>query len=309
MNNFDEQYKIILNNIICEGIDRTDRTSVGKSRTTFHKSMNIDLSEGFPISTLRKLSLRIAFEETWFFLRGETDTKKLEEKNINIWKGNTSRTFLDNSNLNYLPEGHMGKGYGFQWRNFGGDYYDNSSLKNEEDQLKKDFSNHDYSGIDQICNLLKDLKTNPDSRRHIVTAWNPQQLKEAALVPCHLYQQYQVLNGRLNSMFLARSQDFLFGTPYNIMGYALLNLVFSKFLNLKPGTLGYTGVDVHLYANQLDVSKKLLQRQPYDLPELIINKKLSTIDDILELEYSDLELIDYISHADFKKSEKPEMAI
>lgn len=312
MNNYENQYLSIMKDILENGIDRPDRTGIG-SRATWHQSMRINLNEGFPILTTRQIALRIAFEETWFFLRGETDTKKLEEKKINIWKGNTSREFLDKVGLEYLPEGHMGKGYSFQWRNFGGQYQYICTEKHTRDGYRYDDIDIDYknylpdSGVDQIKNLFEGLKNDPNGRRHIVTAWNPQQIKASALPPCHLYHQYQILDGKLNSSFLARSQDFLYGTPYNIMGYALLNIAFAKALNLHPGILGYIGEDVHLYSNQLDISKEQIDRNPRKLPKLEIHKSLSTLDDILNLEYKDLELIDYDPLPDFKN--KPPMAV
>lgn len=295
VNEFERQYLNIMEDVIINGIDRPDRTGIG-SRAIWHQSMRINLQKGFPIITTRKVALRIAFEETWFFLRGETDTKKLEEKKINIWKGNTTREFLDNRNLDYLPEGHMGKGYSFQWRNFDGDYID----RNTNPQS-------DETGTDQVIYLLKGLKHDPNGRRHIITAWNPNQVHEAALPPCHLYQQYQILDGKLNSSFVARSQDFLYGTPYNVMGYALLNEVFSKYLKLTPGILGYLGEDVHLYANQIDMAKEQTLRIPSKLPTIRINKNIKTIDDILNLEYSDIELNNYNAQPDFEN--KPAMAI
>lgn len=303
MNSFETQYLDIMKDILNNGIDRPDRTGVG-SRTTWGQMMKIDLQEGFPIITTRKVSLKVAFEETWFFLRGETNTKKLEEKKINIWKGNTTREFLDNRNLNYLPEGHMGKGYGFQWRNFGGQYKE--IVDPITYNVKYDVS-QSINGIDQVKNLLEGLKNDPNSRRHLVTSWNPQQLDEMALPPCHVMHSYQVVNGKLNSCFKMRSSDWMYGAPYNFESYSLLNLVFSKYLNLEPGILVYQGDDVHLYQNQIDVAKKQIKRKPHKLPTLNIKKDLNTLEDILNLEYTDLELIDYKFEPDFK--DKPKMAV
>lgn len=152
MSEFEKQYLNIMADIIHNGVKTKNRTGED-SYTTWGQTLKFDLADGFPIITTRKVPLRIAFEETWFFLRGETDTKKLEEKNINIWKGNTTREFLDKRGLDYLPEGHMGKGYSFQWRNFGGDYdcYDHPTSK-------YDYKNIDKYGVDQVANLLQGLK-------------------------------------------------------------------------------------------------------------------------------------------------------
>lgn len=288
MNNFESQYLQILRKIIETGVDRPDRTGVN-SRSIWHASMDIDLQDGFPMLTTRKVALRIAFEETWFFLRGETDTKKLEAKKINIWKGNTSREFLDARGLTNLPEGDYGKAYGFQWRNFGSD------------------SIRGIAGVDQLVQLVEGLQKDPYSRRHIISAWNPQQLHEMALPPCHLYQQYQILDGKLNSAFVMRSNDFLYGNPYNMMSYALLNLVLSKLLRLEPGKLGFTGMDVHLYQNQIEMAKQQVDRSYTTLPQLTITKQINSIDDMLNMEYVDLELINYNPLPDF--TNKPPMAV
>ena len=307
MNNFEKQYLEIMEHILVDGHDRPDRTGVG-SRAIWGCNIDIDLSEGFPIPTTRKTTARIAFEETWFFLRGETDTKKLEAKKINIWKGNTSRAFLDGRNLSFLPEGNLGKGYGFQWRNFGGGYAaQDNRCTTFDGSIRPDYSKFDNTGVDQVFQVLEGLRKDPNGRRHIISGWNPQQLNEMALPPCHLYQQYQILGGRLNSMFLMRSWDFLYGAPFNIMGYALLNHAFAKYLNLEPGKLFAVGCDVHLYMNQLDIASQQVTREPMSLPKLEINKEISTIDDILSLEFSDFTITGYEAHPDFK--DKPGMAV
>jgi thymidylate synthase len=286
MDSFDYQYINLLRDILLFGEDKADRTGIG-SRSLFGYFIRVPLSKGFPIITTRKVSLRIAFEETMFFLRGQTNTKILEDKKINIWKGNTSREFLDSVGLTDLPEGDMGKGYSYQWRSFG-----------------KDENN---PGVDQIANLIKELKDNPNSRRHIVSAWNPVQLSEAALPPCHILNQYQVINGKLNSLFYMRSNDVLYGAPYNFMSYALLNHIFAKYLKIEPGILCYSCGDAHLYSNQLEIAENQSYREPFKAPMININKDLNSLDDILNLEFSDIELINYVSWPDYKN--KPPMAV
>jgi thymidylate synthase len=323
-NSFEYQYLGIMDNILKTGQREANRTGID-TLATWGQTIKADLSKGFPIITTRKTSLRIAFEETWFFLRGETDTKKLEAKKIGIWTGNTSREFLDKVGLNYLPEGHMGKGYSFQWRNFGGEYktiteypeykdLSKLSLAEWEELNKPSFDNRIFQydksegGVDQIANLLEGMKKDPTGRRHIVTAWNPQQTTEMALPPCHLYHQYRVTSdGKLNSTFVMRSWDFLYGAPFNIMGYALLNHAFAKYLKLEPGVLVGFGNDVHLYDNQLDIARQQIERTPFNLPKLTITKELNSLEDILSLEYSDIVLEGYEAHPDFK--DKPKMAV
>lgn len=309
MNNFERQYLNIMKDILENGTRVPNRTGID-TLTTWGQMMKIDLSEGFPIATTRKTTLRIAFEETWFFLRGETDTKKLEEKKINIWKGNTTREFLDGRGLDYLPEGHMGKGYSFAWRNFGGDYETTTEYPTDFTSpviQHRDYSKLDMLGVDQVTNLLEGLKNDPHGRRHIITGWNPQHIDEAALPPCHLYNQYQVVDGRLNSSFMLRSNDFGFGNPFNVMGYALLNHAFAKYLNLAPGELVFFGNDVHIYDNQIEMCREQITRKPFPLPTLEITKELNSLDDILSMEFSDIKLTGYQAHPDFKN--KPSMAI
>ncbi len=292
MNTLDTQYITIVKKILEQGIDRDDRTNIG-SRAIWGDSLTLNLEDGFPALTCRKINPRIAFEEMMWIIRGQTDSKILENKNINIWKGNTSREFLDGRGLYDLPEGHIGKGYGFQMRNFNGTY-------------GVDYDTH-HGGVDQFKELLKSLKEDPNGRRHIISLWNPLQSEEMRLVPCHLYQQYQILDGKLNSSFLMRSWDFIYGAPYNIMGYAFLNYIISKYLNLVPGKLFAVGMDIHIYKNQIDMANDIINRSFYDLPTIEINKNLTNLDDILSLEYSDIKIKNYVSNPDFVN--KPPMAV
>jgi len=324
MNSFDIQYLDTMYRILETGVDRPDRTGIG-SRAIWGAMVDVDLADGFPIPTTRKTFFRIAFEETWWMLRGGVDTKQLEEKKINIWVGNTTREFLDNRGLKHLPEGHMGKGYGFQWRHFGGDYQKtitdlewrgaslvmgaNGQMEIVPDGYGK--PSKDYyqpiGGVDQVWNLLQGLKNDPNGRRHIISGWNPQQLHEMALPPCHLYNQYQILDGRLNSSFVMRSHDWLYGGPFNFMGYAMLNIAIAKYLGLEPGHLTYFGNDVHIYDNQIEMAKIQVTREPYPLPKMTLTKDIKTMDDLLNIQYEDWILEGYEAHPDFKN--KPSMAI
>jgi thymidylate synthase len=317
MNNFDPQYFRVMKRVMDEGIDRPDRTNVG-SRAIWGDTLTIDLAEGFPAPSHRKVPPRFAFEEIMFMLRGDTNSKNLEKKGIEIWKGNTSREFLDSRGLRELPEGHIGKSYSFQWRNFGGDYptrhthnpafYHNIFEEPYIDMVQ--YHETDGKGVDQVVELLDGLKKDPNGRRHIITGWNPLQLDEMSLPPCHLYQQYQVLDGRLNSTFVMRSWDFTFGAPFNIMGYAFLNHIFAKYLGLQPGKLFAVGMDIHVYSNQIDMVNEILAREGwgwYDLPTLEITKELHSINDIFNLQYSDMKIKNYKAYDDIKN--KPKMAI
>lgn len=299
----------LLNDVVTNGVDKADRTGIG-SRSVFGRLLRWDLAQGFPIITTRKVAMRIAFEETMFFLRGETNTKLLEEKKINIWKGNTTREFLDKRGLTKLPEGDMGKGYGYQWRHW--------ETTHNEIILGISPNQHSVYSVketDQIKDLLEGIKKDPLGRRHVVTGWNPGQLNEMALPPCHMLQmhsveptstEFTVGDGKLHTCFVMRSNDVPYGLPYNIMGYALLNHIFAKHLNMIPGDLVYMGWDVHIYQNQMDMVKEQLTRLPLALPTININKDLATLDDILNLQWSDIELIGYNPHPDIL--DKPEMA-
>jgi thymidylate synthase len=236
-----------------------------------------------------------------FFLRGETNTKLLEEKNVNIWKGNTTREFLDKRGLKYLPEGDMGKGYGYQWR-----HWENAVL-NTDESLSRNHNIYDVVETDQIKDLLDGIKKDPFGRRHVVTGWNPGQLHEMALPPCHMLHMYSVTPyNELNTSFVMRSNDVPYGLPFNIMGYALLNHIFAKHLDMVPGDVVYMGWDVHIYQNQLDMVREQLDRVPRQLPTLNIKKDLTHFDDIMSLQWEDIELIGYDPYPDL--TNKPPMA-
>ena len=280
MNSVDTKYLELLRDVYENGTDKSDRTGVG-TRSDFGVFLKFNLKEGFPLLTSRFIPFRLIFEETMFFLRGDTNTKILEEKNVNIWKGNTSREFLDNKGLYNLEEGSLGKGYSFQWRNFGGSDID--------------------IGVDQIKELLDSLKNNPDSRRHVVSAWNPKQMNETPLPPCHILHQYYIANNKLSNNFYMRSSDLYHGLPFNIASYALLNSIFSKYLGLEQGSLTYMAGDAHIYTSQFEVVEELLTKESKKLPKLKINKEINSFEDIMSLTYEDLELVGYQHSGKLKK--------
>jgi thymidylate synthase len=223
-----EEYKYLnlLNKILTEGIKKEDRTGTG-TISIYGTSLKFDLKESFPILTTKKVYWKGVVEELLWFIRGETDSKLLEAKGINIWKGNTSREFLDKKNLNY-PEGEIGPGYGFQWRHWGGDYNSSKYIsKFDEKDVKYQLSKLNFQkGTDQLLSVIEILKKNPNDRRMIISAWNVTDIDKMALPPCHLLFQFDVTDGYLNCLWYQRSNDFFLGSPFNISSYALLtNLI------------------------------------------------------------------------------------
>lgn len=274
-------YLDTMRQILESGNDNDDRTGVG-TRSIFGAQLKFDMKDGFPLLTTRRISLKIAFEEMMWFLRGQTDSKILENKKINIWRGNSTREFLDSRGLHHLPEGDIGAGYGHQLRNFNG-----TTVR---------------PGYDQLAAIIRDVQKNPSSRRHFVSYWNPQQvLTEAALPPCHVSWALQVAAGRLNLSFQMRSNDFYLGNPTNVAGYGFLLHALAALFDLQPGVLVFQGSDVHLYNNQLDNARLQVERTPLPLPRLQIVPKISSLDDLLSLEFSDLVLSDYRHHPDLPK--------
>ena len=280
----ESSYLGIMRQILNEGTDiSNDRTGVG-TRGIFGAQMVFNMDDGFPLLTTRRIAFRIAFEEMMWFLRGQTDSRILEAKKINIWKGNTTRQFLDAKGLGHLPEGDAGKNYSWQLRNFNG--------------------TESNPGYDQLAALVSGIKTDPNSRRHFVSYWNPQQvLTEAALPPCHVSWAVQILGGRLNLSFQMRSNDFYLGNPTNVAGYGFLLHALASLANCQPGTLVFQGSDIHLYKNQLANAAMQRAREPFKLPTFTINRRMSTLDDLLSLEYSDVQVHDYTHHPDLPKVE------
>ena len=288
MINYEEsQYLDLLAEVLGHGTEKQDRTGIG-SKSTWVRSLRFNLSNGFPLFTSRQISFRIAFEEMMFFLRGHTDTTELEAKKIGIWKGNTSREFLDARGLIYLPAGDMGKGYGHQIRNFGGDH-------------------GEKNGFDQLAYLVRNIKERPTDRRHLMSYWHPQQvLNEAALPPCHYSYACQVLGDKLNAVFTMRSCDLYLGLPTNVPAYALLTHILAKLTGLNVGELHFVGFDCHLYKNQYEAAQELILRTPKEFPQFRFKKNFSTLDEALVLDYNDVEIVGY-EHCG--KMKKVEMAV
>lgn len=284
-------YLELLQDILNEGIDTPDRTSIGQCRKLFNCTLWFDLREGQPLPTVRPIPLKWAFKELWFFMSGETNTKLLEDEGITLWKGNTSREFLNKRGLLYLPEGDMGNAYGYQWRNFGG------------------------QGIDQLEQTIELLLGDPYSRRILTTLWNPSDSEYMALLPCFYEHKFNVekVDGGVDVLHLAvrsRSCDAPFGLPFNYTQYGMYLKAMAKLVGMDAGTLCINVDDIHIYRNQLTWVRELLTRDIFlTSPKMEITKELKSLDDLVTLEWEDIVITGHSVNRDPFKTNKPEMAI
>ena len=258
-----KQYLDLMRDILENGSEKTDRTGTG-TVSVFGRQMRFDLSKGFPLVTTKKLHLRSIIYELLWFLKGETNIKYLKDNGVSIWD-----EWADEN-------GELGPVYGSQWRSWPAP---------------------DGRRIDQITQVLNQIKTKPDSRRHIVTAWNPAEVDKMALPPCHALFQFYVADGKLSCQLYQRSADYFLGVPFNIASYALLVYMVAQQCNLEPGDFVWTGGDVHLYSNHMEQVKLQLSRAPYSLPQLNIKRKPASI---FEYEFEDFEILNYQSHPGIK---------
>ena len=252
-----KQYLEVLKDIMENGQDANNRTGI-YARKVFGRQMRFDLSNGFPLVTTKKTYLRAIIHELIWLLSGNTNIKYLHDNNVTIWD-----EWADEN-------GDLGPVYGHQWRNF-----------NSQD-------------IDQIKDVIERIKKNPQDRRLIVTAWNPAQIDEMALPPCHCFFQFDVTpDGKLNCMLYQRSCDMFLGVPFNIASYSLLTMMIAQVCGLEPGEFVHTLGNAHIYSNHFEQVKLQLSREPYPLPKMKINPEVKNIDDF---KYEDFELVDYQCH-------------
>lgn len=250
-----QQYHDLLKHILKEGTEKTDRTGTG-TLSVFGYQMRFDLSKGFPMVTTKKLHLRSIIYELLWFIKGDTNTAYLKEHGVSIWD-----EWADEN-------GNLGPVYGKQWRAW-------SSQNGEIDQLKE---------------VLKQLKTNPDSRRIMVSAWNVGELSQMALMPCHALFQFYVADGKLSCQLYQRSADVFLGVPFNIASYALLTMMIAQECELDLGDFVWTGGDTHIYSNHLEQVSKQLKRTPRPLPVMKLNPEIRSIFDFT---FEDFELLNY----------------
>jgi len=286
MENTDEQqYLLLINKILESGELRQSRNSITKS--IFGEKLEFNISESIPFITTKKLAWKTVIKELLWFLSGSTDNQTLLDQNVNIWVGNASREYMDSIGFNNRQVNDLGPVYGHQWRHFNAEYKDNHT----------DYSNQ---GVDQIKQVLHLLKNDPMSRRIILSAWNPCQINEMNLPPCHLLAQFYVnSSNELTCMMYQRSADVGLGLPFNIASYAVLTYILAKLSNLKPKKLIVTIGDAHIYENHIEILKEQITRQPFDFPILTINpnKKYINVEDFT---IDDFILENYHYHDIFK---------
>src|ERR1700754_1278468 len=257
-----QQYLDLLQHILDTGAVKTDRTGTGTT-SCFGYQLRFDLSKGFPLVTTKKLHLKSIIYELLWFLRGETNIHYLKEHGVSIWD-----EWAD-------ANGELGPVYGHQWRSWPSE----------------------HGAIDQISNLIADIKKNPDSRRLIVTAWNPADVPKMALPPCHCLFQFYVSEGRLSCQLYQRSADIFLGVPFNIASYALLTLMVAQVTGLKPGDFIHTLGDAHLYSNHFEQAREQLRRTPKALPTMWINPEVK---DLFAFRFEDFRLENYLADAAIK---------
>jgi thymidylate synthase len=263
LNPGEQQYLDLLAELLESGARKSDRTGTG-TLSVFGHQMRFDLEKGFPVLTTKKLHLRSIIHELLWFLKGETNIRYLRENGVTIWDEWANE------------DGELGPVYGSQWRSWPA---------------------ADGRHIDQIQQVLDQIRKNPDSRRLIVSAWNVGEIDKMALPPCHAFFQFYVADGRLSCQLYQRSCDIFLGVPFNIASYALLTMMFAQVCGLRPGDFVWTGGDCHLYTNHIEQTKLQLSREPRSLPKLKINPDVK---DLFAFKYEDFELTDYDPHPHIK---------
>lgn len=257
------QYLDLMQHILDNGVEKSDRTGTG-TKSVFGYQMRFDLSEGFPCVTTKKLHLRSIIHELLWFLKGDQNIKYLKDNGVSIWD-----EWADQN-------GNLGPVYGVQWRSW---------------------ETPDGRKIDQIKNLIEGIKNNPDSRRHIVSAWNVSDVDNMALPPCHTLFQFYVADGKLSCQLYQRSADVFLGVPFNIASYALFTMMVAQACGLRPGDFVHTFGDAHLYSNHMEQAHLQLSRTPKELPTMKINP---AVDSIFDFKYEDFELLNYDPHPHIK---------
>lgn len=282
----ESQYINILKDVLTTGKERDSRNS--KTLSKFNKHLSFNLQDGFPLLTTKKMFTRGIIEELLFFIRGDTDSKLLEEKGVNIWKWNSDRKFLDSLGMTERREGVLGQMYGYNWRFFDAEYDEEKAEPKEP-------------GVDQLTNVVNEIKTNPGSRRLLITSLNPRQLPNCVLPPCHsVILQFYVDENNLDMFCYIRSSDLFLGLPFNIASSSMMLTLIAKLCDLQPRMLHITLGDAHIYDTHISVVKRQIERRPYQFPLLEISKDLRQIKDIEEMTTDDFLIHGYLCHPGIK---------
>ena len=289
-------YLSLVESVITQGTLKSDRTNVG-TMSKFGALLEFDIGFTVPLLTTKRVAWKSCIEELLWFLRGDTDAKVLQRKGVKIWDGNSSREFLNSRGLWHYPDGVIGPGYGWSWRHFGADY--------NPDYADSSKAKYDC-GIDQIDDVIKEIISNPNSRRLYVSAWNPMNTSECALPPCHVSFQFNVretdtrgLPGYLDIKFDMRSNDLFCGLPFNLFSYAVLCYIIAMKTGLRPGKLVYTCGDAHVYKSHIEQIHTQLTRAPRPFPALRINKCVAT-QRWEDISIDSFELVGYFPHSVIK---------
>ncbi len=281
----EDQYLNILRQILHSGTIKMDRTGVG-TKFIFGTQMRFDLSNGsFPLLTTKRVFFRGVVEELLWIFRGNTDAKLLAAKGVNIWNQNSTKEFHASRGLERFEEGDCGAIYGHNLRHFGAEYVDCKSV---------------YEGTDQLRSLIKEIKENPNSRRLVLNMWDPASLKNAVLPPCHVLYQFDIVNGKISCSMYQRSGDMFLGVPFNIASTSLLLHIIANICRLEVGEVVHTIANAHIYLTHIEAVEEQLWRDPREFPKLEILKRLETIEDIEQMEFSDFKLIGYKPHPTIK---------
>jgi len=281
----ENQYINLIEDILDNGVMVEGRN--GKALTIFGAAMHFNLENNIvPVLTTKKVAIQTCIKELFWFISGKTDNKILKEQNVHIWDGHGSREFLDSRGLNHLEEDDLGPIYGHQWRHFNATY---STCE----------SNYNNKGIDQLLYIINSLKDSKEkySRRLVMSAWNPCQIEEMALPPCHVLAQFNVINDELSCSVYQRSGDVGLGVPFNITSYSILTHIIAKHCNLKAKDFVYYLGNAHIYDNHIEELKYQMTREPFLFPEIRINNIYNTID---EYNISDINIINYKYHESIK---------
>jgi thymidylate synthase len=274
-----QAYLSLLSRILDEGVDRSDRTGTG-TRSVFGHQMRFDLSEGFPLLTTKRVHLKSIIHELLWFVRGETHVRSLQESGVTIWD---EWATAEQTARFGRREGDLGPVYGHQWRNFG-------ATRREDGTYERD-------GVDQLAWVVQEIERNPDSRRLIVSGWNPAEAEAVALPPCHTLFQFYVAQGKLSCQLYQRSGDVFLGVPFNIASYALLTMMIAHVTGLAPGEFVHTLGDAHLYANHFEQARLQLGREPRPRPVMTLDASVKRLDDF---RFEHFELVGYDPHPAIK---------